>query len=372
MKAGQIHKTGVYTSPPSTASSAAPIPVTVPSMSPERVKLQNEWYGRLEHFDIILNDHKFDITPIALSEMPQMGEILSFALRCPHGDIAFQLEEDFLFEILNMLPEPLDLTEINTNDRSILLEFVISSLLEKFEKLYETKFEIVSLTRSLEKPDNTPLAAAITINSEKRTFGLSLEIPEESIEFWRKILERRPTGPNEGSKIDDRVFVTLSLQIGAVEFTLKDVIDLDAGDVIVLDSQKNWGERREICIGARNSRHCLWPAMLVDDGARLTGPPVSQARALGSIGHKGNKQMSDLKNGSSIEDIPIVIAFEIGRKDLSVRDLKNLQEGTVIEFPGSEDGKIQIIANGREVGWGALVRVGEAFAVKVDQIFIDA
>lgn len=67
-----------------------------------------------------------------------------------------------------------------------------------------------------------------------------------------------------------------------------------------------------------------------------------------------------------LDAIPIRLAFEIGRAEMSLAELGAIDEGHV--FPLGRDplsGPVDILANGRRIGQGELVEVGGTLAVRV-------
>ncbi len=68
---------------------------------------------------------------------------------------------------------------------------------------------------------------------------------------------------------------------------------------------------------------------------------------------------------SDIDSIEITLVFECGRWPVSLGTLKSVNEGHVFELGRPLDGPVDIVANGRLIGRGDIVRVGEELAIRL-------
>ena len=64
--------------------------------------------------------------------------------------------------------------------------------------------------------------------------------------------------------------------------------------------------------------------------------------------------------------LPVDLAFELGRTELRVGELSQLQPGYVFPLAGALEGaNVTIRANGQAVGQGELVAVGDSLGVRL-------
>ena len=70
----------------------------------------------------------------------------------------------------------------------------------------------------------------------------------------------------------------------------------------------------------------------------------------------------------SIDEVPVQIVFELGRMETPLAELETLQAGYVFELGKPLGQSVDILANGKRVGTGELVRVGEAIGVRVSKL----
>ena len=62
-------------------------------------------------------------------------------------------------------------------------------------------------------------------------------------------------------------------------------------------------------------------------------------------------------------EVPVIV--EVGRTQLSTRDILGLAPGSIIELAKSSDDELEILANNKEIGTGIAVKIGENFGVQV-------
>jgi len=73
---------------------------------------------------------------------------------------------------------------------------------------------------------------------------------------------------------------------------------------------------------------------------------------------------SDLQ-GPDLDDLPVRLVFELGRVELSLGELQSLAPGALVPLARPVDEPIDIMANGRRLGRGALVQIGDSLGVRI-------
>ena len=70
----------------------------------------------------------------------------------------------------------------------------------------------------------------------------------------------------------------------------------------------------------------------------------------------------------SVEDIPLQIVIEVGRLQMSVKKLMELQPGNMLELDIHPESGVDLVVNGRRIAKGELLRIGEALGVRILEI----
>lgn len=73
-----------------------------------------------------------------------------------------------------------------------------------------------------------------------------------------------------------------------------------------------------------------------------------------------------------ILDIPITIAMEIGRTKLSIRNLLQLNQGSVVELDRFAGEPMDVLVNGTLVAHGEVVVVNEKFGIRLTDVISPA
>ena len=69
-----------------------------------------------------------------------------------------------------------------------------------------------------------------------------------------------------------------------------------------------------------------------------------------------------------IDSIPITLSFSLGTCEKTFSDIAQLQPGYVLPLPADFDQRhVAILANGRKIGSGELIVVGDRLAVQIDK-----
>ena len=140
---------------------------------------------------------------------------------------------------------------------------------------------------------------------------------------------------------------------------------LRPGDVVVI------GNGRMPPMQAR-AAHCLWPLAAAPDGWRiasaaqaLPSPPEHSTMNDESPNDTGDGAAPD--SGEAIaRNMPVQLAFDIGRVEINIGDLAALQPGYVFALPANLEGaNVTIRANGRATGRGEVVAVGNTLGVRL-------
>lgn len=69
-----------------------------------------------------------------------------------------------------------------------------------------------------------------------------------------------------------------------------------------------------------------------------------------------------------LDDLPVRLVFEVGRVELSLGELQRLGPGALVPLGRPLEEPLDIMANGRRLGRGTLVQIGESLGVRIVSI----
>ena len=85
-----------------------------------------------------------------------------------------------------------------------------------------------------------------------------------------------------------------------------------------------------------------------------------------------NKEQVDSTEGTEnlkvLENIDVMLTVEVGRTEITIRDLLGLNEGSVVELDRLAGDPLDIMVNNTKIAKGEVVMVGERFGVRFGEI----
>jgi len=74
---------------------------------------------------------------------------------------------------------------------------------------------------------------------------------------------------------------------------------------------------------------------------------------------------------SELDSLPLRVVFEMGRLEMSLSEVRQLAPGMTLPLARPLDDVVDIVVNGRRIGRGSLVRVGDGLGVRVTRLHHD-
>ncbi len=74
---------------------------------------------------------------------------------------------------------------------------------------------------------------------------------------------------------------------------------------------------------------------------------------------------SEAKKTLSLENLPIALRFEVGRQIIPLKELQTLKEGFVFETQHTIEKPVDILANGKKIAIGELVKINEHLGIRI-------
>ena len=81
---------------------------------------------------------------------------------------------------------------------------------------------------------------------------------------------------------------------------------------------------------------------------------------------KGAPRVAEMDD---LGDLEVQLTFELGRQTVELEQLRAIMPGYVFPIERSPDDPVDIVANGRRIGRGEIVRVGDGLGVRLIRLF---
>ena len=75
-----------------------------------------------------------------------------------------------------------------------------------------------------------------------------------------------------------------------------------------------------------------------------------------------------VENLKGLENIDVMLTVEVGRTQITIRELLRLNEGSVVELDRLAGDPLDILVNNTKIAKGEIVMVGERFGVRFGEI----
>ena len=90
---------------------------------------------------------------------------------------------------------------------------------------------------------------------------------------------------------------------------------------------------------------------------------VENQKAMGEV-----EKTVGIENLKVLENIDVEMTVEVGRTEITIRDLLRLNEGSVVELDRLAGDPLDILVNNTKIAKGEVVMIGERFGVRFGEI----
>lgn len=161
----------------------------------------------------------------------------------------------------------------------------------------------------------------------------------------------------------------LASRAGYIDLTVSALSMLTIGDAMLFDRVARAGGA---AIALQESFHA--PAYFDKAGALMLTEAFSRNRndhnAFGDflMEQDDDTRPVEALAEASVEDLPVRLIFEIGRMELSLEEVRKLSVGAPLPLPRAQTSAVDILANGRRIGAGEMVMIGDQLGVRVTRL----
>ena len=111
-----------------------------------------------------------------------------------------------------------------------------------------------------------------------------------------------------------------------------------------------------------------WAAALDEQAEAESAAADVQKAPLQNLEDEGVPPADEDVNLDVILDIPVTIAMEIGRTTISIRNLLQLNQGSVVELDRLAGEPMDVLVNGTLIAHGEVVVVNDKFGIRLTDV----
>ena len=103
-------------------------------------------------------------------------------------------------------------------------------------------------------------------------------------------------------------------------------------------------------------------------GASHSGMEGVQTAELEELSEDTDVSDDDKRKLDAILDIPVTISMEVGRSQISIRNLLQLNQGSVVELERVAGEPLDVLVNGTLIAHGEVVVVNDKFGIRLTDV----
>ena len=103
-------------------------------------------------------------------------------------------------------------------------------------------------------------------------------------------------------------------------------------------------------------------------GASHSGMEGVQTAELEELNEDTDVSDDDKRKLDAILDIPVTISMEVGRSQISIRNLLQLNQGSVVELERVAGEPLDVLVNGTLIAHGEVVVVNDKFGIRLTDV----
>ena len=291
-----------------------------------------------ENMNVLTQNESFFVTKVQLDEKNDVF------IR-----ISAQAIQVILDKILGKSSKKFDLSNISDLEAKIITtfnEFLYSKVSGKIDK---TKLD--------RKPVTVNLSYFLRNVASDESARLVLSFPKASL-----APESLPPVADE-NKIDEMIFrdcmVDVRVKVGSTKFTVNDIKTLSVGDIVVFDNS----DAKTMVLYYNN---IVQPFILKQNEDIIESHDPNDRDK-----NEGDEDMDTSSLTSLWDSLQIEITAEFETIKISLGDLKNIQEGLVVDVSSVYNNKVSLRVGEQVVAEGELVIVNDRYGVKVNKVTAD-
>lgn len=290
-----------------------------------------------ENMNVLTQNESFFVTKVQLNEKNDVFIRIS--------QKAIQV---ILDKILGKSNKKFDLSNISDLEAKIITtfnEFVYSKLSSKIDKTKLTK-----------KPITINLSYFLRNISSDESARFVLSFPKASL-----TPELLPPIPDD-KKIDEMLFkdcmVDVRVKVGSTKFAVNDIKKLSIGDIVVFDNS----DAKTMVLYYNN---------IIQQFMLKQNDSIIIEHEDGTVDDEGEENMDTTSITALWDSLQIEMSAEFEVIKISLGDLKNIQEGLVVDISSVYNNNVSLKVGEQIVAEGELVIVNDRYGVKVTKVTAD-
>jgi type III secretion protein Q len=336
----------------------------LPVLTARYVEALNAFYRRRASLQFRFMGRGMRLAPTWLADEPDINEPYTITMKVDTDQAELVVSEGLLKFALMELDPALSLEKLDPETAAIIVEHALTEPLTLIEQAAGCQLSVITVSKGAGKwtgPDRPSLPMVLYVERMGIAWSL-LRLSANDITRLSTVLDMN-AGPARAA-VD--VPLELRVRVGAAAMSLAEIRSIEPGDIILADELARQPGGAVAVIG----EHLVAPVEITPAGVRLA---AKLRRGRGSpLEWSLNRQHGfhhRIENGG-IGDVTVSVMFEAGHLELDLTAVQQLGPGAVLPLAraGRDASDLDVVVNGRVIGRGSLVLIGDSVGVRVSRL----
>ncbi|MEE4888954.1 type III secretion system cytoplasmic ring protein SctQ [Pseudomonas alliivorans] len=326
----------------------------LPSFDPDVLSLHNRLHRRMADWHGVLRGKPLRVRWAGEAGVDQ--PCVSVALMIGQSTVELSVPEP-LFELSGITWQPG--SAIDRQNEALLLEQAWLEWIEPLEAVLGEPLQVIPWTAD---PTARCLGVSLAVHiADFPAVRVDLGMNSVAADHVAALLKRH-AAPHQDALHGLRL--VMRAEAGRAPLRVDELRSLTPGDVVMLDTLPD--EQIRLCIGqhfqacARRSGHSLeWCGLW-----RGADPDASTVITF-NRNDAMNEPTATPDLDVSLDALPLTLVCQVGSVELTLEQLREMAPGTLLPLASSTRDEVDLMVNGRRVGRGELVRIGDGLGVRL-------
>ena len=274
------------------------------------------------------------------------------------GQLAMDLAPQALDQWLALVLGVPELEALPENFRPVAVEHIARWALGQLATDSRGPGRLISVEAAMGRPEQAPHAVQLELELPERQFSAVLHMDSLALMLVASLVQAQ--APAEETTAMESLPLALHLCIGQTQLPLDQMHRLQTGGLVFIDHSHLGGGDGLLLCAAAGPQHRLTVQARVDGHQLLilSSPAIMNTEATDETADES----------LSLEQMPVELSFDLGRKMMSLQELKKLSEGQAVPLDQPLQQAVTIRANGAVIGQGQLLDIDGRVGVLISQL----
>jgi type III secretion protein Q len=336
--------------------------LTLALVSPDHVTAFNALYRRRAAVTIEIAGRAFSIDAVWPAPNPVDQRLGTVAFTIGGVPAKLRIPISAIDAGIVKADEAADAQQLAPAHAGLLLELAFAEELEWLEARLGEHIEIGSVERRNSAATAPSFSLVVAGKEAALNVAIDIEVSAAIVRLGHLLDELG----EERRQIPAEFPLPVCLWRDVLLISLGDLQSLQPGDVVLFEEQD---AATMLVIADR----FYAPVDLTAEGPQLLAAPVAIAGSKWEwTMNQNTPPAGQTLEESSLDELPVALVFELGRTAMPLGEVRQLAPGAIVQLADLPRETVDIVANGKRVGRGEIVRIGESLGVRIVRMFDNA